>query len=71
LLLVGHNPGLEDLARHLTGAGETEALIRFGGAMPTSALAVISLPGTWSAAQPKSGRLELFATPKSLGSDDE
>lgn len=40
-LLVGHNPGLEDLVSLLT----SERV-----AMPTSALAVIALTGPWSAA---------------------
>jgi phosphohistidine phosphatase len=71
LMLVGHNPGLEDLARHLIGAGDTDALIRFGGAMPTASLAVIDLPGDWANVQPRAGRLEIFATPKSLRADDD
>lgn len=40
-LLVGHNPGMEDLASLLT---------REQVSMPTSALAVIAIPGPWSAA---------------------
>jgi phosphohistidine phosphatase len=71
LLLVGHNPGLEDLARHLIGSGDTDALIRFGGAMPTASLAVIDLAGDWAAVQPRTGRLEIFVTPKSLRADDD
>lgn len=70
LLLVGHNPAFEDLARHLVGSGETDALIRFGGSMPTASLAVIDLPGGWSTIAPLSGRLEMFVTPKSLGARD-
>ncbi len=70
LLLVGHNPGLEDFARLLTGSGETDALIRFGGSMPTASLAVIELSGDWSRLEPRSGRLEIFVTPKSLGARD-
>jgi phosphohistidine phosphatase len=70
LMLVGHNPGLEDAARILTGAGETDALIRFGGAMPTGSLAVIELSGGWANLQERAGRLEIFVTPKSLGARD-
>jgi phosphohistidine phosphatase len=69
LLLIGHNPGFEDAARTLIGAGETDALIRFGGSMPTSSLALIELAGDWATIEPRSGRLELFVTPKSLGSE--
>jgi phosphohistidine phosphatase len=67
LMLVGHNPGLEDIARILTGSGETDALIRFGGTMPTASLAVIDLSGGWGDLQERTGRLEIFVTPKSLG----
>jgi phosphohistidine phosphatase len=69
LLMVGHNPGFEDVARILIGAGETDALIRFGGSMPTSSLALIELAGDWATMAPRTGRLEVFVTPKSLGGD--
>jgi phosphohistidine phosphatase len=71
LMLVGHNPGLEDIARMLSGSGETDALIRFGGAMPTASLAAIDLPGGWENLQERTGRLEIFVTPRSLGSRDD
>jgi phosphohistidine phosphatase len=41
VVVVGHNPGIEDAASLLTG----ERVL-----MPTSALAVITVSGTWSAA---------------------
>ena len=41
VVLVGHNPGIEDLASTLTGHWVS---------MPTSALAVIGLSGGWGAA---------------------
>jgi phosphohistidine phosphatase len=41
VVVVGHNPGLEDLAALLTGE-ETP--------MPTSALAVLTVSGPWSGA---------------------
>jgi phosphohistidine phosphatase len=69
LLLVGHNPGFEDVAQILIGAGETDALIRFGGSMPTSSLALIELPSRWATIEPRTGRLAIFVTPKSLGAD--
>ena len=69
LLMVGHNPGFEDLAHLLAGSGETGALIRFGGAMPTASLAVVDLSGDWAGVGPRTGRLEIFATPKSVGTD--
>jgi phosphohistidine phosphatase len=71
LLLVGHNPGFEDVARQLTAAGETDALIRFGGSMPTASLALIELPGDWATIEPRTGRMQVFVTPKSLGSEGD
>jgi len=47
-VLVGHNPGIEDLASLLSG--ETPR-------MPTSALAVLAIPGSWSAAGDRSATL--------------
>ena len=41
VVLVGHNPGVEDLVASLTGRRVP---------MPTSALAVIDLPGPWVSA---------------------
>lgn len=49
LLVVGHNPGLADLARTLAGSGESEALASLGAHFPTSAFAVLALDGeSWS-----------------------
>jgi len=39
VILVAHNPGLEDLVSVLTGESVT---------LPTSALAVLGVPGPWS-----------------------
>ena len=58
LLLVGHNPGMEELLLAL--AGESRH-------MPTAALASISLDmEKWSKCQDQSGRLECFIKPKEL-----
>ena len=72
LLLVGHNPGLEEISRSLAASGEAEALMRFGRGMPTAALAVFDLAiNDCRETAPKTGRMELFITPKSLGGDDD
>lgn len=52
--LVGHNPGIEDLASIL--AGESVP-------MPTSALAVITWPGAWSTAGRASAVLRASGRP--------
>jgi phosphohistidine phosphatase len=58
LLLVGHNPGLENLVRILTGKAES---------FPTAALAHILLKiENWSEIQPGKGELENLFKPKEL-----
>jgi phosphohistidine phosphatase len=72
LLVIGHNPGFEDLAKLLVGEGDQDAILRLGRKYPTAGLAVIDFPQEgWSDVQPGTGRLERFATPKSLGGEDE
>jgi phosphohistidine phosphatase len=72
LLLVGHNPGFEDLAKLLIGHGDRYAFARMAKKYPTAGLAVIDFPvEDWPAVKPGSGRLDRFVTPKSLGQDED
>lgn len=57
VVLVGHNPGLEDLVTVLTGEWTP---------MPTSALAVMTLAGTWSAAHAYSAELKASGRPPAI-----
>lgn len=71
LMLVGHNPGLEDLAETLAGGGARPARERMQEKFPTGALAVIDLPiDDWAAIAPETGRLDRFITPRSLAVED-
>ncbi len=54
VVLVGHNPGIEDLVSLLTGEGVP---------MPTSATAVIAVSGSWSTAGPTSAVLRASGRP--------
>lgn len=48
VILVGHNPGLEELAGRLA-AGPPEAAARLAGGLPTAALVVLDLPvASWT-----------------------
>jgi phosphohistidine phosphatase len=72
LLLVGHNPGLEDLARLLVGFGDRYAFARMMQKFPTSGLAVLDLQvEDWAEAAPRSGRLDRFVTPRTIGAGDD
>jgi len=67
LLVVGHNPGLQELAVTLIAAGDVEARQRLKEDFPTSALAVINFALTdWRRLHRHAGRLEHFVTPRLL-----
>ena len=56
VILVAHNPGLEELVHLLSGEDIT---------MPTAALAVLTLPGAWSEAAPSTASLRAWGRPPS------
>ena len=69
LLLVGHNPGMEELAAHLLSRTERALM---PGKYPAGALAVIDFDAAnWADIEPGSGRLERFVTPRSLGVSED
>jgi phosphohistidine phosphatase len=72
LLMVGHNPGLEELLRMLLSREERYAAAATMAKFPTAALAAVDLAAsTWRAVTPGSGSLHRFVTPKSLGWGEE
>jgi phosphohistidine phosphatase len=72
LLIVGHNPGLEDLAIGLVGAGDRDGRERLRQGYPTAALAVIDFDADdWRQPLARSGRLERFVTPRSLNIEED
>jgi phosphohistidine phosphatase len=67
LVVVGHNPGLHDLAVQLVASGEIEARERLREKLPTCGLVVIDFQfDDWSRLHEKSGRLERFVSPRLL-----
>jgi phosphohistidine phosphatase len=67
LLVVGHNPGLHDLAVQLIASGNVEARERLSEKLPTSGLVVIDLPfDDWPLLHPQVGRLERFISPREI-----
>lgn len=67
LMLVGHNPAMEDAAMVLAPSGDEEALNRLRDKYPTCGLAVIAFDAPrWSETGPGGGRLAAFHTPKSV-----
>ena len=73
LLLIGHNPGLEQLAIALAlqpqGAAERERTQRLAHKFPTAALAVFDIDiAKWSELRPGTGRLIDYVRPKDMRS---
>jgi phosphohistidine phosphatase len=84
LLLIGHNPAIEDLALLLAappaaagpgtaapGAGGSphSDLDRMRSKFPTAAIAVLRFGGTWRDLAPGRARVTAFVTPRDLGAE--
>ena len=67
LLVVGHNPGMQQLAGLLIASGDIEARQRLLEDYPTAAVATISFAAdSWDGLHANGGRLEHFVTPQTL-----
>jgi len=65
LLVVGHNPALQELAAMLIASGEVDSRQRLKEEFPTAAIAVITFAvEDWRSVHPQGGRLEHFVAPK-------
>jgi phosphohistidine phosphatase len=65
LLLLGHNPGLQDLVLDLAGDGLDDTLDRVGAKFPTAAIAVLTWYGpTWAALAPGTALLTSVTVPR-------
>jgi phosphohistidine phosphatase len=72
LLIVGHNPGMQDLAVQLVASGDPEARERMAEKLPTSGLVVIDLAfDDWSRLHPRAGRLERLVSPRLIAAATE
>jgi phosphohistidine phosphatase len=67
VLIIGHDPGIQALALELSGDGDPRLLHALAAKFPTAGLAVIRFKGrAWAKIARGTGRLELFAAPKTL-----
>jgi phosphohistidine phosphatase len=73
VLLIGHNPGMHELAVTLTDPrGSPERLLRgVRDGFPTGALAEFSVTGPWSRLGQGGGRLMRFLTPRMLDAAEQ
>ncbi|MEM7652464.1 MAG: histidine phosphatase family protein, partial [Pseudomonadota bacterium] len=68
VLIIGHNPTLEDAADVLCGTQDDANARALRTKFPTAALAVFHVQGEWSAMSSDTTRLLDFTVPRSLGS---
>ncbi len=67
VLVIGHNPGLHELALGLAARGSPAGRRALAGNLPTSGLVVIDFDiDDWRELAFQSGRLDLFVSPKLL-----
>jgi phosphohistidine phosphatase len=67
LMLVGHNPGLHEMALGLIGSGDVDGRNAIADNLPTGSAVVIDFPiGDWNDVTFRGGELVRFASPKLL-----
>ena len=72
LLVVGHDPGIPELAFLLAGAapshgaGPASTVERMRAKFPTAAVAVLEFTGNWAQLRPGAARLTSFVTPREV-----
>lgn len=66
VMVVGHNPGLEDLALALVERTDDEVSRRMATKFPTGALATLTFAGSWAELSPGTATLESFVVPRNL-----
>ena len=70
VLIIGHNPGLERLARMLAGSGKDADLAALEAKFPTAALAVLEFDAAhWRNVEKGSGKLTEFLSPRDIDED--
>jgi phosphohistidine phosphatase len=63
-VIVGHNPGLEDLVAELAGSAEKDARAQLDEKFPTSALAVLDVPTAWGELREQGAHLASLTIPR-------
>jgi phosphohistidine phosphatase len=67
LMIVGHNPGMHELAIALAGSGDAARRGALADNLPTAGLAILDFDiDDWADIGLRRGRLELFVSPKLL-----
>jgi len=64
ILVIGHNPMMEDLARTLAGSGDRTGLARLAAGFPTAGVAVLEVGDDIGRLAPGTARLDAFWAPR-------
>ena len=70
VLVIGHNPGLHDLAIGLASSASPRFRALASGKFPTIARASFTIDSNWSSLGETRHKLTDYVTPKSLGAED-
>ena len=66
VMVVGHNPGLQELAILCTGKGDPVILARLRDRLPTGALVQLGFQGPWASLAEGGAVLEAMVAPRQL-----
>src|SRR5690348_655206 len=66
VMLVGHNPGLHELAAMLSDVSDGPLMARLAAGLPTAAMASYDVAVPWSALDRRRARFAALLTPKDL-----
>jgi phosphohistidine phosphatase len=66
VLLIGHNPGVQDLLIELASDGDPARLDAVRAGFPTCALATLRVRSRWSELGPSTASLEGLLLPRTL-----
>lgn len=70
LLVIGHNPGMHEVALMLTSGGDPDGASALGDNLPTAGLVIFDFDvKNWDDVAYRRGKLVLFVSPKLLRSD--
>jgi phosphohistidine phosphatase len=66
LMIIGHNPGIGQLAVGLAGSGNASAMTRLGEGFPTAGLAKLTVRAAWADLDWGDGHLDSYLRPRDL-----
>lgn len=64
VVLIGHNPGMQDLALLLAGAGDPDVHAQLLAKFPTAAAVTLTFEGSWAQLEAGAATIEDLFTPR-------